>query len=427
MFAKTKILTTGITLISLIFFGQSLIAQTQTRRKKKETEETRWSRFSMDRLQLNEDQLQPQSQIAPELQAQPLEGAVDPQSYVVGAGDVFLINIESAEEISFRTQVTAEGKLIIPTVASLPVEGKRLSEVQSMVQKAGAEKYLDSIISANLILLRRIKVHVTGQVVYPGAYEALAVERVSNAIEKAGGLTSMGSERTIEVRHKDSTVDIIDMHRYFNLGELDANIYLRGGDVVYVPYINFSDATVRVEGSVQYSGVYQLVENETLENFLLRVGAYNRSADLSKAYVRRKSMTNGHSEEVPLFPFLEKPQNGQPQFQLQNKDVIMIPRREEKVYVVGAVRAPGAYDYYPNLQAAAYIGLAGSTERAAGLSRTRVIRAEKTMRLRDQGFVIKPGDTIFVPRRAEFGIREITTVIGTITSILLTMKAIDVL
>lgn len=426
MFAKTRILTTGITLLSLIFVWQSLTAQTRTLRKN-ETKESRRSRFSTDRQQLNQDQLQPQSPFALELQAQPLEGAVNPQTYVVGAGDVFLINIESAEEISFRTQVTAEGKLIIPTVASLQVEGKTLSEVQTLVQRAGAEKYLDSIVTANLILLRKIKVHVTGQVMYPGAYQALAVDRVSNAIEKAGGLTSLGSERSIEVRHKDSTVDIIDMHRYLNLGELHANIHLRGGDVVYVPYINFTDATVRVEGSVKNSGVYQLAENETLENFLLRVGAYNRSADLSKAYVRRKSMTNGHSDEVPLFPFLEKQKNGPAQFDLQDNDVILIPRREEKVYVVGAVRAPGAYDYYPDLQAASYIGLAGSTEWAAKLSKIRVIRAKGSKQLKGQNHAIEPGDTIFIPRRTEFGLREITAVIGTITSILLTMKAIDVL
>ncbi|MCH8020374.1 SLBB domain-containing protein [candidate division KSB1 bacterium] len=358
---------------------------------------------------------------------QPLEAAIDPESYIVGPGDVFQIVIISSEELVFKVQVISDGKLVIPTVAVLDVDGKTLSEVQTLVKEAAADKYLNSEITANLAILRQFRVHVTGQVMKPGSYGALAVDRVSNLIEIAEGITNWGSESAIEVRHLDGTVDMVDLYRYSKLGDLDANLTLKGGDVIYVPHISLSKATVRVEGPVNDPGVYQLAKNETVQSFLLRVDAYNRHADLTNAYLQRQTVSNGVSETIPIFPYLENQGNGHAELYLQDGDVIMVPQRNEEVYVIGAVRSAGPYAYYPNLTAIDYIGFAGSTERAVKPSKVQLIRNNSEKPLKAKGLIIEPGDTVYVPQKSTFGLRDITTLIVTVTNVLLTMKALNFL
>lgn len=358
---------------------------------------------------------------------QPMEAAVDPDTYILGPGDIFQISIWSGEETAFRIAVNPEGELIIPTIGTLAVDGKSLSEAQKLVKEAGAKKYLQSPITANLVALRRIRVHVTGQVANPGLYEALAVERVSDLIELAGGLTDWGSERSIEVRHLDGRVELADLYKYKKLGSLESNLQVQGGDVIYVPPIYFSKATVRVEGLVEEPGIYQLLENETLHDFLLRVEAFNKGADLKDAYLERKNAANGSTEIIPIFPYLQSQGDGLSNFYLQDGDALMVPQRKEEVYVIGAVSFPGPYPFYPNLRAIDYVGFAGGNEKAAKVSKIKVVRAGSGQAISGHDLTIKPGDTVVVPERAKFGVQEISTLVFAVTNAIVTLKAVGVI
>lgn len=404
MFIKSTNLYSFLLLIFFISFCPSLFAQ-QVEKKESEEQE----------IPLNI-----------ELETQALEGAVDPNSYIIGPGDEFIINIWSAEEAAIRTAVTPEGKLVIPTVGTLNVDGKTLTEVQSMVREAGAKKYIKSKITANLVLLKSFRVHVTGQVMNPGPYQVLAVERLSDVIKKAGGLTTWAFESAIEVRHRDGRIDTVDLNLYKKLGRIESNIYLKGGDIIFVPSINFSEATVRLEGRVNNPGIYQLVDNETLEDFLLRI-TFHRRADLRSAYIERKTGDDGNVEIIPIFPYLEKRGNDYSDLYLRDEDVIIFPQEQVYVYVIGAVGKPGSYPYIPNLRARDYVGYAGSTEQAVKLSKVKVIRRNRKIEEQGEDLLVEPGDTVFVPQKAKFGIVEAFTILGQITGILIAMSAIGII
>ena len=102
-----------------------------------------------------------------------------------------------------------------------------------------------------------------------------------------------------------------------------------------------------------------------------------------------------------------------------------MPQRLEDVYVVGAVQKPGAYPFIPDFTALDYVGLAGSTENAGGISRTKVVRRDSHNKL-DAKAPVEAGDIVFVPRRVEFGIREITSIVAAITNILVMGKVLKI-
>ncbi|MFQ5772374.1 MAG: polysaccharide biosynthesis/export family protein [bacterium] len=188
---KSKSFTLILFLILLLSAGANLYAQnTKDRFEKKKKKDVRLPlRSSLDKDELKEE---PSEDKALEFEMQALEASIDPNTYIVGPGDQFLINIWSTLESNIRTAVTPEGKLIIPTIGTMNVDGKTLLAVQQLVRKAGEKKYLQSKIDANLVRLRNFRVHVTGQVIKPGPYTALAVYRVSDILEQAGGLTTWG-------------------------------------------------------------------------------------------------------------------------------------------------------------------------------------------------------------------------------------------
>ena len=421
-------LTSPLILIAMIASFGDITAQVTERaptKSKRQDVRSPFKRAFENAAKDTETRKRPFLDLDSELQS--LEAAIEPDSYIVGPGDVFQISVWSNTELTFNIPITPDGSLTIPTIGMLAVDGKTLAAVQSIVREAGAKKYLQTQVTAQLVRLRKFRVHVTGQIMNPGLYEALAIDRVSDIIEEAGGLTNWGSERAIQVRHLDGTVDTSDLFSYEKLGRLESNIVLRGGDLVHVPSIAFTDATVKVEGQVNSPGIYQLAQNETLEDLLLRADAFNKRADLTAAYVERKAGANDASETIPIFPYLQSQGNGHSDLFLQDGDVIMIPARYEDVYVVGAVKNPGPYAYYPNMRAIDYLGLAGSSEKAKSPSKVQVIRKSSTKSVNGKNLIIEPGDTVFIPARMELGVREIASVVVTVTNVLLAMKALDLL
>lgn len=372
------------------------------------------------------DEKQPRVPGTLTLPSQSLETAIDPETYLIGPGDTFQIGIWTGDESELVLVVNPEGRLTIPTVGTLDVAKKPLQTVRELIKKRAAKKYIGAPISVNLVALRRFRVHVTGQVLNPGLYEALAVDRVSDLISKAGGVTNWADERKIEVRHRNGGIETSDLYRYSKLGDLDANLLLQGGDVIYVPFIDFQQATVRVEGLLNDPGIYQLLDNETIEQFLLRVDAMNRRADLKNAFVRRQSADSDGVENIDIFPYLSGSGNGHAELYLRDGDVIFIPKRSEEVFVVGAVQKPGSYPFYPNYRAIDYVGLAGSTERAANLTSIKVVREGGRKVLKGGDLLARPGDTIVIPEKKTFGVREISLITGQLATIILALNAVGV-
>lgn len=157
-------------------------------------------------------------------------------------------------------------------------------------------------------------VHVTGEVVFPGSYTMTKKEeRISDLVEKAGGLTQWayvrgarlqrtmnGEERT----RMQSTLEVLDSARdsinivrldlgtrYFvgidleaalaNPGS-DADLVLREGDVLGVPeYIN----TVRISGNVMYPNTVTFNPKMKVKDYITQAGGYGYRSKKSKAYI----------------------------------------------------------------------------------------------------------------------------------------------
>ena len=82
------------------------------------------------------------------------------------------------------------------------------------------------------------QIHVLGEVTKPGAYNYQYNMNLVTAISQAGGLTDVAvADNVVIIRDgfENPTLIASNMNQFFKKGNLQQNIHLQGGDVVYIP------------------------------------------------------------------------------------------------------------------------------------------------------------------------------------------------
>ncbi len=360
------------------------------------------------------------------VQMDALEQAIDPTQYIVGPDDIFSFNVWGAMEIQTLLSVTPEGKLLIPSAGEIEVSGNPLIEVQNKVIEKAALFYEHSEITLTLESLRFFRVHVVGEVQFPGTYIAQAVDRISELIIDAGGVTERGWKREIQLRHPEGAVDYFDLTAFEQEGNLEKDIYVNGGDVIYVPPIEIQTNLVRVEGDLEHAGIYQIFEDENLIDFLNRIRALKRGTDLSKIVVIRSEENDGiNSENRQLLSPFSSPFTSSNStdhfFLLRHGDRIVLPSMV--VYVKGTVQSPGAYPYVLNLTAKDYAGMAGGDYRSGSIKDVRVFHTQTGKTEKGPDVLVEPGDVVHLNPSWNVRFENYIQLLPAITSLILAAKA----
>jgi protein involved in polysaccharide export with SLBB domain len=185
------------------------------------------------------------------------------------------------------------------------------------------------------------RIYVLGQVRNPGSFTIVSQKeqlqpnevqegaKVSELIAKAGGILPQASTRRIQLIRDNRIIKELDLYRVLVRGEKEEEeIKLLPGDVIYVPVMRES---VKVLGEVRNPGEYEIVEGDRLKDIIEMAGGLTPKASLVGGIIERIS---GEIIELDFLKSSEVP--------LKDKDLIRIPTRIDRVYVLGQVRNPGA-------------------------------------------------------------------------------------
>ncbi|MBN1780888.1 SLBB domain-containing protein [bacterium] len=352
------------------------------------------------------------------LQATALEKAVDPQSYVVGPGDIFTLNIWGALEMQLPIPVSPEGVLSVPSVGEIDIRKMTLADVKKRVYDKAKPHYQNCEISLILTTLRSFRVHVVGEVEYPGTYLANPTERISDLIGEAGGVTDWANKVAIELRKVTGDTLLFNFAEFESDGEIDGNVLVSGGDVVFVPPISLTSDKVYVDGDFKVGGLYQVLDNETVHAFLSRIRAFNKNANPMDVVVLRKT-----DKTIKTFkPYLE--QNADIII-LKNGDRVVIP--SAYVYVKGSVQFPGTYPYVASFTAKDYAGMAGGNYYSGNIKKVKVYQAKTGKTRRGPDALVEPGDVVDMPKAWNEELRNWGPVLSAIASSVIAAKAIGLI
>jgi protein involved in polysaccharide export with SLBB domain len=136
------------------------------------------------------------------------------------------------------------------------------------------------------------EVHVSGQVLAPGAYVlATRDERVVDVIRRAGGLTPQAYANGIRVV-RDGQVVAADLGRALRNPRDENNLLLVAGDSIHVPVY---DAMVAVTGAVNFEARVLYAEGKGLDYYIDQAGGFTDDADRNRTTV---TYANGERSAV---------------------------------------------------------------------------------------------------------------------------------
>lgn len=212
-----------------------------------------------------------------------------PGDYVLGPGDEVLITLWGSIDADLRLTVDRSGRISVPRVGTIQVSGIRHADLPEVVHQRVASLFRNFQSSVSLGQLRGIRVLVTGFAVKPGSYVVSSLSTAVGALMRAGGPSSAGSFRDIEVRRGSETVARLDLYELLLKGDRSSDRVLQAGDVVHVHAVG---AQVGFIGSVNRSAVIELKQGETAQDALRMVGGFSAVADRSRLALERLAERN---------------------------------------------------------------------------------------------------------------------------------------
>jgi protein involved in polysaccharide export with SLBB domain len=246
-----------------------------------------------------------------------LDAPVDPDTYVIGPADEFLLVLRGQAQREFPLKVLPEGEVILPNYGVFPVAGMTITEFRAQLRKHLKRYYKNVEFDCELTKPRYFIVYVLGFVEKPGAVELHTPFRVSTAIEEAEGLKHNGTRRYIEIRENGKKVREVDLFSFLNMGDLEQNPVLKEGQTVYVPARH---TTVVAYGEVWNPATFEVRPGETVADVIRFAGGPSNYADFDRiiveSYDRSSNATIKHYEYAQLDTV-----------EAHNRDIVVLPDR----------------------------------------------------------------------------------------------------
>ncbi len=305
-----------------------------------------------------------------------LDSPIDPDEYVVGPGDGFIVRVGVDPSATFNVFVLPEGELLIPTVGTVDLRNITLTEAKKRIIDTVRSKYPAANPDVTLFAVRKLKVTVSGHVDKPGMVIVTAADRVSDAIRFAN-LTPEDkimeaeepvveeatareveipvvvkkdpSERHITLTRRNGDVQKVDLQGYLIFGDKSRNPYLREGDVIYVPIYDKNLPTVEILGAVHEEGVKEFIEGDRVLDIVNLAHGFMYHADSSNLEIARFNPDHITTHRINL-DLTKRNENGEytDNIPLQVDDRIYvryIPQyhRKNTAEIRGEIKFPGFY------------------------------------------------------------------------------------
>ena len=266
-----------------------------------------------------------------------------PSNYVLGPGDEVIIEIWGTNEATIRRTISQEGTINIPNIGLVNLNGMTIRKADAYMKKKLGQIYsvdgdnAKSEIKLSLGNIRTIQVNMMGEVANPGTYYLSSLSNLYHALHRAGGVSSLGSLRDIQLIRKGKVIANVDIYDFIREGRMEGDLILEEGDIINVPPY---DIIVDIAGNVRRPMSYELKDGETVADLLDYAAGFT-----GDAYTKNIRMIRRNGSEYQIYTINEPDYAG---FELMEGDALtvgaMLDRFENRIEVKGAVYRPGTYE-----------------------------------------------------------------------------------
>ena len=307
-----------------------------------------------------------------------------PQNYTVGPGDQLIVQVYGVAQDSYSLDVTPEGKLNLPRLGLVHVGGFTIDAVTALLRQELGKIFSglkmaqpNTFLSVTLGNVRTIKVNIVGELNNPGTFTIPSIATVFNALYAAGGPTTKGTFRNIQVYRSGKLVSELDIYQFLTKGQDGSNLGLEDNDVILIrPY----EQRIEIQGAVRIPGYFEVKRGETLSDMLYYAGGFTESAFKDNVSVRRSTDIQKMVETISGSNY--------DKFEPRDGDVYLVGEIMDfytnRVQVSGAVLRPGEYELENNMTVKGLVDKAGGLRGDAFLSRATLYRTSDEFTLQAQ-------------------------------------------
>jgi protein involved in polysaccharide export with SLBB domain len=191
--------------------------------------------------------------------------------YILGPGDVVVVNYFGSNTDEVIATVNREGVVILPLLGPINFLGKTFQEAGNLLTKKVQKELIGTEVILSIREVRSIGIYILGETYKPGRYVMSGLSTVSNALFVSGGVNEQGSLRNIQVKRNNQIIANYDFYDFLLKGSINSDIALQDGDVIFVPFIENS---VILGGAFKRPFRYEFLEGETLKDAINLAGGF---------------------------------------------------------------------------------------------------------------------------------------------------------
>src|SRR6267378_4373052 len=260
--------------------------------------------------------------------------------YVVGPGDEIQIRAWGQIDVDYNAAVGRDGTISVPKVGVINVAGIKASDLPAYLKTVFGRTFRNFQLTATLGKLRSIQIFVVGQAKRPGTYTVSSLSTLVTAVFAAGGPSSKGSMRNIQLKRGNQVSAEFDLYDLLLSGDKSRDAKLLPGDVIYIPPVG---PLVAVTGSVNVPAVYELRQSTVLFDLIRWAGGLATTAAGQKATVER--IEDHKVRKVEEFPL----DMGGLSRSIRDGDLVtvysLVPRFDNAIALRGDVAQPGRFPW----------------------------------------------------------------------------------
>lgn len=305
-----------------------------------------------------------------------------PSNYILGANDQLIIDIYGYSQATYKSIISPDGYITLDRVGLVYLAGSTMEQAREKILNKLSKVYIGLLpyagnpANTHLVVslgnIRSIKVTITGEVIAPGTYTLSSLSTILNALYVCGGPNELGTYRKIQVIRNNRVVATLDLYEVLMRGYAKNNIILQDQDVVQVtPYV----ARVAMQGNTKRNGLFELTENEKLQDAIAYAGGFNQYA-----YKHRLKVHRNTSRERRIIDVME---SDFATFNVMSGDSIvterLLERYENMVSIEGAIFRPGQYSLDNNTTLLELIKSAEGLRGEALTGRIAIVRTRDDM------------------------------------------------
>lgn len=310
------------------------------------------------------------------LSFEPNANMATPANYILGAGDELQIVVYGIQEFASSAQVSKEGRITLPVVGQIFVNGLTFEAARIQIKKACGKIYSSlnsgqSSLSVSLSKIRTIKITIIGAK-KSGNYSVSSLSTVFNALHIAGGPEANGSYRNIELLRNNKVIRKIDIYKFLVKGDQSDNLNLLENDVIRIPVY---ENRVKIEGNVKRPGIFEMLPNETFSDLMNYCGGFDEAA-----YRKNIKLIQNSDRGLKVLDLTEDKYNS---YIIRTGDVFkvsqLLNKLENKLAIKGSVNRPDDYEFVEGMTILDLINKADGLTNDAYRNRALLIRVKEDL------------------------------------------------